>query len=37
MARLILFNKPYGVLCQFTDERNPTPRRIHAGQVDEFG
>jgi 23S rRNA pseudouridine2457 synthase len=26
MPRLILFNKPYGMLCQFTDVRNPTPR-----------
>ena len=26
MARLILFNKPWGVLSQFTDARSPTPR-----------
>ncbi len=26
MARLILLNKPYGVLSQFTDARSPSPR-----------
>ncbi len=26
MSRLILFNKPFGVLSQFTDKRSPTPR-----------
>jgi len=25
MARLILFNKPYGVMCQFTPENPPRP------------
>ncbi len=34
MARLILFNKPYGVLCQFTDERSPTPRPTLSGFID---
>ena len=34
MARLILFNKPYGVLCQFTDVRNPTPRPTLSEFID---
>lgn len=34
MARLILFNKPYGVLCQFTDSRNPTPRPTLSDFID---
>lgn len=34
MARLILFNKPYGVLCQFTDARNPTPRPTLSAFID---
>ncbi len=35
MSRLILFNKPYGVLCQFTDEG--TPRPTLAGYIDVPG
>ncbi|MBD2840822.1 pseudouridine synthase [Erythrobacter rubeus] len=27
MARLLLFNKPFGVLSQFTDRRSPTKRQ----------
>ena len=34
MSRLILFNKPYGVLCQFTDERMAAPRPTLASFID---
>ncbi|SEW01178.1 ribosomal large subunit pseudouridine synthase E [Cognatiyoonia koreensis] len=34
MARVILFNKPFDVLSQFTDVRNPTPRRTLSEFVD---
>ncbi|MPT47944.1 MAG: pseudouridine synthase [Sphingobium sp.] len=34
---LILFNKPYGVLCQFTDERNGPPRPTLADYIDRPG
>ena len=38
MARLILFNKPYGVLSQFTDAGNAdTPRPTLSGFVDVPG
>ncbi|MBB6124238.1 pseudouridine synthase [Sphingobium subterraneum] len=33
MAELILFNKPYGVLCQFTDERTGAPRPTLADYI----
>ena len=33
MPRLILFNKPYGVLSQFTDLRSPTPRPTLSGYI----
>lgn len=34
MTRLILFNKPYGVLPQFTDKRSPTPRPTLSDYID---
>jgi 23S rRNA pseudouridine2457 synthase len=34
MSRLIRFNKPYGVLCQFTDERHGPPRPTLAQFID---
>ncbi len=39
MARLILFNKPYGVLCQFTDSTpaNDAVRPTLAGFIDAPG
>jgi 23S rRNA pseudouridine2457 synthase len=33
VSRLILFNKPYGVLSQFTDARAPTPRPTLSGFI----
>jgi len=35
MPRLILFNKPYDVLSQFTDAGSPTPRATLSQFVDE--
>ena len=37
MARLILFNKPYGVLCQFTDRGASSPRPTLSDFVDVPG
>ncbi len=37
MPRLIAFNKPYGVLCQFTDERTAAPRPTLADYIDVPG
>ena len=36
MTRLIAFNKPWGVLPQFTDQSEP-PRPTLAGYIDEKG
>ena len=37
MARVILFNKPYGVLPQFTDRRSPSPRPTLSDFIDMPG
>ncbi|MDE2564072.1 MAG: pseudouridine synthase [Sphingomonadales bacterium] len=37
MSSLILFNKPYGVLSQFTDVRSPTPRPTLSDYIDVPG
>ena len=34
MARIILFNKPFGVLSQFTDAKSPSPRPTLSGFID---
>jgi 23S rRNA pseudouridine2457 synthase len=34
MARIILFNKPFGVLSQFTDTKSPSPRPTLSGFID---
>jgi 23S rRNA pseudouridine2457 synthase len=34
MARLILFNKPFGVLSQFTDAKSPSPRATLSDFID---
>lgn len=34
MTRVILFNKPFDVLSQFTDVRSPTPRRTLSDYID---
>ncbi len=37
MARVILFNKPYGVLSQFTDRGSPTPRQTLSDFINIAG
>ena len=37
MARLVLFNKPFDVLSQFTDLRSPTPRATLSDFIDVPG
>ncbi len=34
MARLILFNKPFDVLSQFTDAKSPSPRATLSEYID---
>ncbi|WP_333712771.1 pseudouridine synthase [Yoonia sp.] len=37
MSRMILFNKPYGVLSQFTDAKSPTPRPTLSAFISDPG
>jgi 23S rRNA pseudouridine2457 synthase len=37
MSRLVLFNKPYGVLCQFTDHGQPVTRRTLSDYIEMPG
>jgi 23S rRNA pseudouridine2457 synthase len=37
MPRVILFNKPFGVLSQFTDTKSPTPRPTLSAFIDVSG
>ena len=37
MTRLILFNKPFGVLSQFTDTKSPSPRPTLSAFIDVPG
>lgn len=37
MTRVILFNKPFDVLSQFTDTRSPTPRATLSDYIDAPG
>jgi 23S rRNA pseudouridine2457 synthase len=37
MARLLLFNKPFGVLSQFTDRGSPTARATLSDHIDVKG
>ncbi|MDO6591817.1 pseudouridine synthase [Loktanella sp. D2R18] len=34
MANVVLFNKPFGVLSQFTDARSPSPRPTLSAYID---
>ncbi len=37
MANVVLFNKPFGVLSQFTDARSPSPRPTLSAYIDVPG
>jgi len=37
MAQVLLFNKPFGVLSQFTDTRSPSPRPTLSSYIDVPG